>query len=475
MSPLHGDEARVRHAARVYNGIQRMIDLDIASLHQRFRQGTATSAAVTKSLLERITKVDDKLAIFEHVATTSAHGSARAFDLLRESGTDLGPLMGIPIVVKDLIAVDGMPTRAGSQADVGDFVGAEGPFVGHLRRAGCVFLGKVKTVEFGMGGSGLSSSRGTPWNPHDLVTHRAPGGSSSGSSTAVAAGVASFAIGSDTGGSIRVPAAFSGIVGWKTSQGLFPKSGVFPLSADLDTLGLLTRSVEDAATIFAVLRDGSALVARPLRGLRVGAPGRFFLENLQPEVAAAFESASAELRKAGAVFVDIELPRADELDVLFANRNAADIMGTFGPRRFNMIRSQLGQEIEARASLGLKVSAGEYLAMRRLQDDLAAEVRTRMDVVDCWIAPTTPMVAPPISEFDIEDKLETDTSRFTRQANYFRLCALSMPLANPLGTMPVGLQVVCPLNADDRLLGIGRSIEQLLGRVPLPDIKCLLD
>jgi aspartyl-tRNA(Asn)/glutamyl-tRNA(Gln) amidotransferase subunit A len=189
----------------------------IAGYGRRLRQGAITAAAATEAYLERIAALDPKLGAYQHVAAEQALASARALDRLLAAGTDLGPLMGVPVAIKDIFAVDGMPTTAGSQLEVADLIGPEGPFVQALRRAGCVILGKVKTVEFALGAVGISRPRGTPWNPWDAAMHRIPGGSSSGPAVAVAAGLCGSAIGSDTGGSVRLPACFCGTFGLKTS------------------------------------------------------------------------------------------------------------------------------------------------------------------------------------------------------------------------------------------------------------------
>ncbi len=180
--------------------------------------------------------------------------------------------MGVPVDVKVLFAVGRMPTTAGSQVDVADLAAREGPFIAGLRRAGAVILGKTKTVEFAFGATGTNAIRGTPWNPHDAAIHF-PGGSSSGSAVLVAAGLCAFAIGSDTGGSVRIPAALCGVFGLKTMVGLFDTSGVFPLSTTLDTIGLLTRSAADAALAFTVLTGRAVAGHRASHGVQAGDGG----------------------------------------------------------------------------------------------------------------------------------------------------------------------------------------------------------
>ena len=205
-------------------------DGGIACFADEFRTRRTSSESVTAAYLARIEALDARLGAYEHVARDRALAQARALDALLAAGTDLGPLMGVPVAIKDLIAVTGMPTTAGSNVDVEDLIGSEGPFVSTLKRAGCVILGKTKTVEFAMGGSGVNLVRGTPWNPWDATTHRIPGGSSSGSAVAAAAGLCAFAIGSDTGGSVRIP-AFSGTFALKTTKGLWPTENVSSLAA----------------------------------------------------------------------------------------------------------------------------------------------------------------------------------------------------------------------------------------------------
>lgn len=224
---------------------------------RRLRAGESSTTNVTRAYLSRIDALDPKLGAFEYVAADAALQQARAIDALLASGVDLGPLMGVPIAVKDLFAIKGMPVTAGSRMPLNDTIGAEGPFVKVLKRAGCIILGTTKTVECAFGAAGINSVRGTPWNPWDARTHRLPGGSSSGSAVAVAAGLCAFAIGTDTGGSVRVPAALCGIFGLKTTVGLWPTQGVFPLSRTLDSIGLLTRDAGDAASALAALTPGT--------------------------------------------------------------------------------------------------------------------------------------------------------------------------------------------------------------------------
>ncbi|MBX2878533.1 MAG: amidase, partial [Granulosicoccus sp.] len=214
---------------------------------QQIRDGSLSVTQAITQTLSRIEALDSRLEAFEYVNSEQALIAAKSIDNLLATGTDLGPLTGVAVAVKDIITVDGMPVTNGSNADTAHLNGPEGQVIRKLRQAGCIIIGKTKTVEFALGATGANDSRGIPWNPWDNNTHRIPGGSSSGSAVAVAAGLCGFALGSDTGGSIRIPACYNGLFGHKTTVGLWPTDGVFPLSPTLDSVGPLCRYAEDAA------------------------------------------------------------------------------------------------------------------------------------------------------------------------------------------------------------------------------------
>ncbi|MCA1769688.1 MAG: amidase, partial [Halomonas sp.] len=226
---------------------------------RRLRLGQVSAREVTETYLARIDALNPKLEAYSHVARDQSLKTAEAVDLMLSVGIDLGPLMGIPVAVKDLFAVSGMPTRSGSNLDLSDCIGSEGSFIQSLRKAGCVIIGKTRTIEFAAGAQNLIHP--TPWNPCDMDLHRTPGGSSHGSAVAVAAGLCGFAIGSDTGGSVRQPAALCGVVGLKTTHGIWPLDGIFPLCPPLDTVGLLTGTVSDASAAYSALTGNTVAPA----------------------------------------------------------------------------------------------------------------------------------------------------------------------------------------------------------------------
>ncbi|WP_349369080.1 amidase [Salinarimonas sp.] len=445
--------------------------MSLAEFGAALRAGRTTSEALTQAYLARIAALDPRLGAYQHVAAESALASARAIDALLAAGHDLGPLMGAPVAIKDLFAVAGMPTTAGSRLDVSDLVGAEGPLLHRLREAGCVILGKVKTVEFALGITGVSAAHGTPVNPWDLGTPRVPGGSSSGSAVAVAAGLCAFALGSDTGGSVRVPAALCGVFGLKTSPGVLPTEGAFPLAPHLDTPGWLTRSAEDAALVHAAVLGVTPPRPVDLAGLRIATPTDYLFDDLDPAVAAAMEDATERLRAAGARLEPVPFPEAAERERYFPTVLPACLAASLGRARIEADSRLMDPVIARRALSGLDVRAADYLAAeaRRAAHLRAALARFRpFDVV---LSPTTATLAPTIAALeDVEVGLAyaMQMTRNTQPGNYLDLCAASLPLPVAPGSLPVGLQLMAPPRAERRLLGVSLAVETLLGSPALP-------
>ena len=446
----------------------------IAGFGRQLRAGEITAEAVVVAYLARIAALDPRLGAYEFVASESALATARALDSLLAAGTDLGPLMGVPVAIKDIIAVAGMPTRAGSNLDVTDLIGPEGPFVGALRRAGCVILGKAKTIEFAFGGAGgVNAVRGSPWNPWDAKVHRGCGGSSSGSAAAVAAGLCAFAIGSDTGGSVRLPAAFCGLYGLKPTTRLWPTDGVFPLCPTLDTLGPLTRSASDAALVFSAVTGPPVATPSGLRGLHLGRPVNQFLDDLDGDVSAAVEGAFGALGDAGVEMVDVTVPEAGPPENFFHAIVPSEFLATFGRQRLHLDQGALGPDIAKRAADGLDLTADAYLETVRRRDGLRRAAEACMGGFDAWITPTVGIVAPPVSAFDnVDDGLALNAriGRLTRPVNLYGFCAATIPVRNSASSLPVGLQVMAPAGADRRLLAMTMAMEAVLGGAGAPDL-----
>lgn len=270
-------------------------DMSLESFATAFRTGQIRSRDVTQAILTRIDALQPRLAAYAYIDHEGALARATAVDAMRSAGVDLGPLMGLPIALKDLFSVRGMPMKAGSRVDVSDLVPPQGPFVTALGRAGCVVLGKTTTTEFAMGGINLTHR--LPWNPCDPEIARMTGGSSHGSAVAMAAGMAAMTFGSDTGGSVRWPAALCGIVGYKASPDHWPVEGVFPLSKNMDSLGVFTNSAADAAFVEAAMRGQDGTRSRPVDQLALGVPTEHFFDNIDRDVRGCFDEAVARLTR----------------------------------------------------------------------------------------------------------------------------------------------------------------------------------
>lgn len=449
----------------------------VARFGERLRRGEITSEAATRAYLDRIDVLDPKLGAFQYLAGEAALAQARAVDALLAAGTDLGPLMGVPVAVKDIYAVKGMPTTAGSLVDVGDMIGGEGSFVQALKRGGCVILGKTKTVEFALGVTGISTPRGTPWNPWDAEVQRLPGGSSSGSAVATAAGLCGFAIGSDTGASIRVPAGFNGVFGLKTTWGLWATDGVFPLARHLDSIGPITKTAEDAAIVLSVFTGEAPASPPPLTGVRLGKPEDYFYRDLDPVAARCMDGALAALAEAGVEIVPIDVPEAPEREKYFPKVLPACLIAELGRERFLANRERLDSIVVARGSAGLDVPASEQIALETRRREHMRTVAARFDGLDGWVTPTTAIPPVPVSDLADVEKGMAVTLRLTQTSqpiNYLGLCGVNIPIHRYGSPLPVGLQIVCPAGEDRRLAALSRAVEAVVGAPSKPDLHAFL-
>jgi aspartyl-tRNA(Asn)/glutamyl-tRNA(Gln) amidotransferase subunit A len=413
-----------------------LTELTITEAGRRLRAKKVRSVELTEACLARIEALEPKLNAFITVTAGAALAAARAADADLASGKDRGPLHGIPVAIKDLCATKGVRTTAGSGvlADwVPDF---DATVVRKLRRAGAVSLGKLNLHEFAYGATSNNHWYGAVHNPWNLDCH--PGGSSGGSGAAVASGECFAAIGTDTGGSIRIPAALCGTVGLMPTYGLVSRAGVSPLSWSLDHVGPLARSVEDAALFLNAIAgydsadpgsvrhngfDATAELGRSIAGVRIGV-ARSQLRQVETEVATAFEAAIGVLRKLGAVVSDVVIPMLDaglQINILQAEASAfhAEWLRT-SPEKYS-------DEVRAILLFGLTVSAVDYVNGLRLRREFTDQVRSVMRSVDAIAVPTCPAVACPISE--------------TRDGAY-RYAALTSPwdyTGQPVIAVPCGL------------------------------------
>jgi Asp-tRNA(Asn)/Glu-tRNA(Gln) amidotransferase A subunit family amidase len=403
--------------------------------------------------------------VFTRLYPAAARAAADYADAMRSAGVPLPPLAGLPVSIKDLLDVAGETTLAGSVVlkDAAPAV-ADAPVVARLRRAGAAIIGKTNMTEFAFSGVGLNPHYGTPANPADTQTARIPGGSSSGAAVSVAAGICVAAIGSDTGGSIRIPAALCGIVGFKSTARRVPTAGALPLSITLDTICAMARTVDDCIAVDAILADAPLdIPALPLAGLRLAVPGTVVLDNLEPHVATCFADALSALSAAGAQLTDLPLP---------ALAQAASINRFSAAEAFAWHRELLAQReaeydfrVAKRIKPGANMTAADYINLHRARQAWIAEMERRLAPFDAMIMPTVPIVAPAIAELEASEEVFFKANglllRNTSIINLLDGCALSLP-CHPAGTLPVGLMIAGPANADARILGVARAIEQAL-------------
>jgi aspartyl-tRNA(Asn)/glutamyl-tRNA(Gln) amidotransferase subunit A len=427
------------------------------------RQICSTPSGVSQLVAEclaRIGELDAELGCMVHLDVDGAMVRAAELDALIASGADPLPLHGIPIVIKEIFSVAGMPDSSGSRLETPDLFSGEGSFVRQLREAGCVILGKSLSTEFAL--SHFNASRVMPANPAAPDELRATGGSSSGSAAAVAAGYTCLAIGTDTGGSVRIPAALCGVVGFKPTAGLWPTDGVFPLSSKLDSPGIFTNTVTDAAYVFEVLNGTSESILPDSVNRRIGVPQGFFTDDLDVEVAAAFTAAQSKIIQAGYELVPLQFPAMESVGQYFAANLPLELLTTLGRDRIEH-NLDLLDPLTRRRLESILPEANGVVPVGQL-DQLAATTNAVLLAarVDCWIAPTAPCLAPLQRDLDSTDKLvlwQGQASRNTRCINALEMTAISLPLS---ARLPVGLQVAARGGAEALLIATAGEIELIL-------------
>lgn len=400
--------------------------------------------------------------------TEGARAAADAADTRARLGLGLGPLDGRIVSIKDLFDIPGEVTTAGSKLlrDAAPAI-AEAPAIARLRAAGAVIIGKTNMTEFAFSGVGINPHYGTPGNPADRS--RIPGGSSSGGAVSVADGMAEITIGSDTGGSTRIPAALCGIVGLKPSQYRIPTTGAFPLSFSLDSIGPMASTVADCAIADAVMAGEAPapLTAASLNGLRLGIPRGLLLDNLDAAVARGFDAALTALGKAGIALSDQPLDLlAPMLEATgkgpFAAIEAAHIHRDW----FESRAADFDPLVRGRIERGRTIPAMDYVFAQRRRAELIRAMDARLADLDALVLPTTAITAPKIADLADDEAAFTAANllllRNPSMANFFDLCAISLPL--PVSGLPVGLMLVARNGQDRRLLRMAAAMETALFR-----------
>ena len=427
---------------------------------------------VTDAFLERIEAMPDQ-PVFITITAGRALQEALASRERHAQGKPLGPLDGVPIAWKDLIDVEGVPTTAASALYRDrDPAEQDAPIVANATAAGMITLGKVNLTEFAYSGIGLNPHFGTPTIPHDLKTPRAPGGSSSGSAVAVSRGMAPCAIGSDTGGSVRIPSAFNELIGYKSSEGRISKEGVVPLSVTLDTIGPLAHTVEDCILLDAVLRGESPALPTPpaLSDLTLLVPDNVMLDELDNAVADNFLKSLELLGTAGVKIEHRHLPLLDEV-VEMIKRYGTLIAAEAYAHYKDMLESadveRVDRRVVARMMMGKSMSMDDINAIRDGRQYLAGELRSELG--SAFLAmPTCPHVAPEIAPLEADDelfhKVNLKTLRNTSIGNILDTPGVAMPNGTNANGLPTSLLISALADDDDRLLAAALAIESVVAK-----------
>ena len=439
----------------------------VLSLAEDLAAGRTTSRALIEAALTRIADpAGEGARTFIKVYSDTARAAADAQDRLRAAGYVASPLAGLPVSIKDLFDVAGERTLAGSKA-LDDMPPAQrdAPIVARLRAAGAILIGRTNMTEFAFSGVGINPHYGTPGNPHDR--RRIPGGSSSGAAVSVVDGGAVVAIGTDTGGSVRIPAALCGIVGLKPTQRRISRAGATPLSTTLDSIGPLANSVACCAIADAVMAGEEPIAPSPVpvEALRLGVPQSLVLDDLAPEVATAFANACTILSRAGARIVDLPLTELGEYRAINANGGFAPIEA-YAWHRPLLARRGDGYDprVRTRIERGGGMTAVEYIELCAARADLITRVDARTTDFDALLMPTVAITAPPIAAFAQDEdyfRLNALILRNPSVINFLDRCAITLLVQQP-GAAPVGLMVVGEHGRDRHLLAMAHGVESAM-------------
>ncbi|MCE2422403.1 MAG: amidase [Gemmatimonadetes bacterium] len=460
----------------------------------------ATAAAVRRGEVSARVLVEEAgsrhaasdLGAFVLFDAAGAMDQAAAVDRAVERGEDPGPLAGLTVSVKDVYGVEGLPIQAGTRRRLSERWQAEGFLVGAMRSLGAVLVGKTHTVELAFGGVGINHNTGTPVNPWDASDHRVPGGSSAGAGVSLLEGSAAVALGSDTGGSVRIPASATGTVGMRHTTGRWPTTGVFPLSTTLDTVGFLARTASDMRYVFQAVDalpevgmglGGARPGAKPdpaaapsVRGLRIGVPkcadgepAEGLWERSELDVAAVVWEALSELETVGAELISFEAPELVEAGVQYLSGSVVQPeLGEALDRYLPGWADFLDPTVRNRLRSVRDVPAVEYLGLLRNRHRLSRALHARMDQagLDCLATPTLPITVPRVA--DLEDLAEYGSANRlmlsnTCPASMLDMCAVSLPAGLDPSLMPVGLQLIARTGADCWLVDVAVAVESVLG------------
>lgn len=452
----------------------RISTLSAATIGRLIATGTISPVELTSYLFQKIDAYPDK-AVFITLTKQRAVREAKQSEARHRAGCPVSPLDGVPIVYKDLVDLEGEVTTAGSNIyRNAPPAKQDATIAANLARAGMISLGKVNLTEFAYSGLGLNPHYGTPNNPHSPQTARVPGGSSAGTGVAIAAGLAPCGIGTDTGGSIRIPASFNGITGYKPSLGRIPDTGIFPLSRTLDSVGPLARSVEDCILLDMVMRGAThtPVIRRALDGITIIVPQTIVLDDLDVAVSRNFEASLARLSANGAKIVRQPMTLFQEVEALGIRHGSLAATDAYVEHQALMESSDIGhidRRVMQRIMGGKKMSAIDVIILQREHRRLIAKFNKQ--VGNALIAmPTTPMTAPETAPLDADDDLFNITNlkalRNTRIGNTLDCPGVAIPNGKDANGMPTGFLLSCAQGLDNDLLGYSLVAEHIIRAAP---------
>lgn len=443
--------------------------LTLAQAAQLIRRKKLSPVELTHAVLERVDRLNDQMRAFITVTADSALDAARAAERRIKAGRSLGPLHGVPISVKDLYDTRGIRTTAGSKVFAERVPTEDAAVVKKLKQAGAVLIGKTNMHEFAFGVTTVNPHYGAALNPWDL--NRVSGGSSGGSASAVALSLGFGSLGSDTGGSIRIPASLCGIVGLKPTYGMVSLDGVLPLSASLDHAGPMAQTVEDTALLLGVIAGGKvpnytkALTGK-IKGIKAGIPRTYFFDRIAPEVESAVRSALKRLEKLGVRLVEVDMPTARAQGEIFRDIVASEAY--FWHERYLKTQGDnYGADVRERLEFGSRVLYVDYARAQRARGVIKMECDAIFDSVDVMITPTVPIAAPGIGESTVKwgkvtEALGSTLTRFTRPFNLAGLPAISIPCGFTAGGLPIGMQIAGRALDESTVLRVAYAYEQAM-------------
>jgi aspartyl-tRNA(Asn)/glutamyl-tRNA(Gln) amidotransferase subunit A len=438
----------------------------IAELARAIRSGESTAETATRDCLERIAERNPAINAYITVLADEALAQAKQADAELRSGRDRGPLHGVPISLKDIIDLRGVATTAASKVRHGHLAPDDAPVVARLRDAGAVFVGKTNLHEFAFGTTNEDSAFGLVRHPLD--PNRSPGGSSGGSAASVLDGMAYASIGTDTGGSVRIPSSACGLVGLKPSLGEVPTGGVFPLSQTMDHVGPLCRSVEDAAMVHDALCGRAVSKRRPqdVKGLRIGVLRGYFTALLDPQVAAGFETTCSALTEAGAELEEVHIPHAGDIAPIYLHIVLSEAAALHA-KTLDSHAEDYNQNVRLRLEMGRYILAEDYVRALRGRDVLIDEVDALLMRRDALLLPTLGVPAVRLGALavkigSVEEPVRNITLRLTQLFNITGHPAMTIPCGATSDGLPIGAQLAGARNRTGDLLAVAASVESLL-------------